>query len=330
MALEQKVRLTLAIGDYDVNQALLRGEVIPQGTEPVVLTLPSPQRHWRLMRHGEFDVCELSMASYLALRGRGELPYRAIPVFPHRRFRQSYLFVNNAAGITTPKDLEGKTVGLRTWQVTACVWVRGILQHEYGVDIKSIDWVTQDDEDVPLDPWPPRGFRVRRVPQGDNVDRMLADGEIVGLVYPELPPSLRKGDPRVGRLFGDAKSADVAYFRKTRIFPIMHTVVIREDLVEKYPWLPMELVQAFRTSKDLAFQRMEDPRTVSLAWLQEALEEQRAVLGPDPWSYDLPSNRHNVEALSCYAHEHGLTQRQLTVDELFYPSSVDDPPHYLA
>ena len=320
------LRLSLACGDYDLNQALVDGTEAIRGVELVTLTMSSPERHWRLMRHHEFDICEFSMASYLAMRDQQSDPYIAVPVFPHRRFRHSYVFVNRDAGVSSPRDLEGRAVGLRTWQTTAGLWTRGILEDFYGVDIRSIDWVAQDEEDLPLDL---REFRLRRVPAGQDVDRMLVEGELAGLIYPELPPSYREGDPRIRRLFADAKAEEQRYFRETGIFPIMHTLVIREDLLQDAPWLAMNVVQAFRRAKARAWKQMEDPRRVSLAWFREALEEQRAVLGPDPWPYDLASNWKALDALCDYAARGGLTSRRLSPDELFVPSSIDDPPQYV-
>lgn len=322
------LRLTLACGDYDINTPLLTGEVQIQGVDLVALALSSPERHWRLLRHEEFDICELSLASYLAMRDGQAVRYLAIPIFPHRRFRHSYLFVGRDAGVRAPRDLEGRAIGLRTWQTTAGLWTRGILQDHYGVDIKSIDWVCQDEEDIPIDPGA-LGFRLRRVPLDDDVDRMLLDGEIAGLMYPELPPSFRSGDPRIMRLWPDAKAEEQRYFKDTGVFPIMHTVVIRESLLQRFPWLAMNVVQAFRRSKDCAFKRMEDPRRVSLAWFREALEEQRGVLGADPWAYDLPKSRVALDAICRYAHEQALTTRLIDVDDLFFEPSLDDPPHYV-
>ena len=313
------VQLTLACGDYDINQALVGGSEEIAGADAVVLTMPSPERHWRLIRHQEFDICELSMASYLVLRDRGELPYTAIPVFPHRRFRHSYLFVRD--GIQSPRDLEGKRVGLRTWQTTAGVWLRGILQDFYSVDLSSIEWVTQDDEDIPLE------VPLTRAPADRNVDDLLLDGHLTGLIYPEIPPSFLEGKSR--RLWSDARAEEQRYFEETGIFPIMHTVVIRDELLQRQPWLAMNTVQAFRRSKDRAFARMEDPRRISLAWFRETLEEQRRVLGPDPWAYSVATNLAALQALCRYAHQQGLTRRLLDVSELFDPSSMDDPPKYV-
>ena len=167
----EQLRLTLACGDYDINLGLVTGRVGVAGVELVALTMASPERHWRLMRHQEFDICELSLASYVMVRDRRELPYVAVPVFPHRRFRHSYLFVNPASGITEPKQLEGRRVGLRTWQTTAGLWMRGILEDAYGVDIRAVEWITQDEEDIALDP--PAGFKLRRVQAGEKVDSLL-------------------------------------------------------------------------------------------------------------------------------------------------------------
>jgi 4,5-dihydroxyphthalate decarboxylase len=327
--LKATLHLTLACGDYDINRGLIDGDVLVQGADVVTLTLSSPERHWRLLRHQEFDICELSLASYLAMRDKRTQPYLAIPVFPHRRFRHSYLFVNAEAGITTPRDLERTSIGLRTWQTTAGLWTRGILQDHYAVDIATIDWVCQDEEDVPIDPFAAGGFRLRRVAEGEDVDRMLVEGKLQALMYPELPPSFRAGDPRIRRLFADAKAEEQRFFQATGLFPIMHTVVIREALLEHYPWLALEVVKAFRRSKERAWKAMEDPRRVSLAWFREALEEQRSILGHDPWSYDLPSNQTALRAACRWAYEQGLTSRLLEVEELFHPGSVDDPPQYV-
>ncbi|MGH3502586.1 MAG: hypothetical protein ACRDQA_17100, partial [Nocardioidaceae bacterium] len=164
------LRLSVACGDYDINRALIDGEVRPGGMELTTITCPSPQRHWRMIRHREFDVCELSMASYLALNEREPGSLVAIPVFPHRRFRHGFIFVNGAAGVQEPSDLDGRRVGLRTWQTTAGLWARGLLQDEYGIDLRRIDWYAQDDEDIPIPLVP--GLRLQTVPQGKTVTAM--------------------------------------------------------------------------------------------------------------------------------------------------------------
>ncbi len=322
-----RLQLSLACGDYDLLQPLLHGEVRPEGIDLVVVRLPSPERHWRMLRHEEFDVCELSLASYLVDRDRTDR-FTAIPVFPHRRFRHGYLFVRTDGPVRKPGDLRGRRVGLRTFQNTAGLWVRGILQHDYGLDLRTVQWVAQDEEDLPLD-LAPRGIRLERVPPGGNVDRMLVDGELDAVIYPEVLPSYRRGDPAVRRLFENYPEVEKAYFRRTGIFPIMHTVVVRTALLERHPWVATNLLRAFEASKRECIRRLQDPRRVSLAWFLPALEEERRILGPDPWAYGFEPNRHTLEVAAQYAHEQGLTSRRLEVTGLFAPSTLDQPPRFV-
>jgi 4,5-dihydroxyphthalate decarboxylase len=322
-----RLALSLAVGDYDINQALLRGEVAPQGVDLTVITAPSPERHWRMLRNGEFDACELSLGSTIAAHDRGEPALVAIPAFPHRRFRHGYVFVSAASGIGSPKDLEGRRVGVRTWQTTAGLWARGILQDDHGVDLRSIEWVAQDDEDIPLQDG--HGFRIARAPAGREVTAMLEAGELDGLIYPELPASVRRGDPRVRRLFADPKAAEIDYVTRTGFFPLMHTVVIRREVVEANPWLSRELLAAFQASKDRAFEAMRDPRRVSLAWFAEAMAEQRRILGDDPWAYDFAPNRAALETMIRWSHEQGMISRRFSPEDLFADSTLEAPPRYV-
>jgi 4,5-dihydroxyphthalate decarboxylase len=319
--------LSLAVGDYDINQALIRGEVAPQGVELTVITAPSPQRHWRMIRNAEFDVCELSMGSALAAHDRGEPALVAIPAFPHRRFRHGYVFVATGSGIRTPKDLDGRRVGIRSWQTTAGLWARGILQDDHGVDLRSIDWIAQDEEDIPLQPG--HGFRIGRAPEGREVTEMLLEGDLDALIYPELPEAVRRADPRVGRLFPDPKAAEMDYVARTGFFPIMHTVVIRAEVADANPWLPRELLVAFEASRQRAFDAMRDPRRVSLAWFAEAMEEQRRILGEDPWAYDFVRNRRALETMVRWSHEQGMISRRFDPAELFATSTLEAPPRYV-
>lgn len=319
-----KLQLTLACGDYDINRGLVDGTIQPEGISLVAITLPSPERHWRMLASQEFDVCELSLASYLMVRDQRARPFIAIPVFPHRRFRHGYIFVRADSGIETPRDLEGRRVGIRTWQTTAGLWTRGILEEHYGVDITRIKWVRQDPEDIPFD-MPPE-FDVTQVGRGQNVNDMLLAGEVDALIYPEIPSSFKRGDPRIRRLFANPKAEEQRFYRETGLFPLMHTVVIKESVLEQYPWVAMSMLKAFRRSKDLAWQLMEDPRRVSLAWLRELIEEQRELMGRDPWPYDLPSNRKALETMIRYSHRQGMIKRPMAPEELFYPASLEEMP----
>ena len=321
-----KVRLTLACGEYELTRPLIDGIVQPDGIELIPITLSSPERHWRMIRYREFDVCEFSMAQYLVAKARGE-PMVAIPVFPHRRFRHSYIFVNAQADIGKPKDLEGKRVGLRQLANTAGVWMRGILQHYYGVSPAGIQWITQDEEAIPLQS--DERVYVSRVPPGRTIDDMLVGGALEAVIYPDNLPSFAQGDTRVRRLFPDPKAEEMRYYRDTSIFPIMHTVVIKQETIDQFPWVAKSLFDAFQKAKELCYRRMEDPRKMSLAWVMHFVEEQKRILGRDPWVYGITGNRKNLETLIQYAHEQGLVPGMVKLEELFVETCLDEPPHYL-
>jgi 4,5-dihydroxyphthalate decarboxylase len=326
--LTRKIPLTVMLGDYDITRAVFDGTAEPQGVDLTVLTAPSPQRHWRMLKHGEFDAAELSLGSYVTRRARGMDDLVAIPVFPHRRFRHGYVFVSGKADVTTAADLAGTSVGLRSWQVTAGVWLRGILAEHHGLALDEVRWVTQDDEDEPLD-LPPR-LRVDRVPAGATVTGMCADGELAGLIYPEIPGQVERDEGTIRRLFPDPKQAEQDYFRTTGIFPIMHVVAIKAEVLDRHPWVARNLMETLEQAKQLAYRRMRDPRTVSLAWLRALQEEERALLGPDPWEYGLSAaNRANIETFLAYAADQGMGTGGLTADDLFHPGTREIPPSFV-
>ena len=283
--MSRRIPLTFACGDYEIMRALKEGTVRPEGIELTVLTDmgPSP-RHWRFLRGREFDIAEVSGSGYVAARDR-DLPFRAIPVFPHRRFRHGFIFVNTSKGITKPTDLIGRKVGTKGFLFTAGLWMRGILEHDYGVPHKSIKWLSELDEDV--DFTPPPDLDITQIGEGASLEDMLVAGEIDALLSPDLLKPLLAGDKRVGRLFPDYKQEEMAFYRKTGIFPIMHVVGIKQEIVEQHPWVAINLYKAFQEAKSLAMRRMENPRIAPLAWYREAWEEQEHILGKDPWEYGL-------------------------------------------
>ena len=314
--MSNKVHLTLACGDYESIRALKEGTVKPDGIELTVLTeMTSDIRHWRMIRNREFDVAELSMSNYLMARYTG-LPLVAIPVFLHRRFRHGFIFLNVSKGITQPKDLIGKKVGLRNFQATANLWIRGILEHDHGVPHRQIQWFKQDEEEVE---WtPPADLQIQRVGPGKNVEKMLLEGELDALIHPELIQPILDKDRRVTRLFPNYRDLEMEYFKRTGIFPIMHTTAIKQGVVEKYPWVPINLMEAFEHSKKAAYKRMENPRIVPLAWFRYFLEEQEELLGKDPWMYGLgEANRNTLETLMQYSREQGLLGKKMALEELF-------------
>ena len=320
--MSKKIHLTLACGDYESVRALIDGSVEPDGIELTVLTdMTSDIRHWRMIRGREFDVAELSMSNYLTAKFRGQ-SFIAIPVFLHRRFRHGFTYVNTGKGIRKPTDLIGRKVGLRNFSATANLWVRGILEHEFQVPHKKIHWYKQDDEEVEMAM--PVDLSLQKVAPGKDVERMLAEGELDALIHPELIQPILDCDPQVGRLFPNYKDLEVEYYKRTGIFPIMHTTAIKQDVVERYPWVPTSLFQAFEKAKAVAYKRMENPRRVPLAWFRSSLEEQEELLGKDPWVYGLgEANRKNLETLMQYSQEQGFIDGKMPVEKLFAEIKAD-------
>ena len=314
--MSKKLHLTLACGDYEIVRPLMEGTVQPDGIELTVLTdMTSDIRHWRMIRGREFDIAELSMSNYLAAKFRGQ-PFTAIPVFLHRRFRHGFTFINTSKGIHKPTDLIGRKVGLRNFSATANLWIRGLLEHEFQVPHKKIQWYKQDDEEVEVAM--PADLSLQKIAPGRDVERMVAEGELDALIHPELIQPILDRDPRVGRLFPNYKELEVDYYKRTGIFPIMHTTAIKQEVVERHPWVPTNLFQAFEKAKEIAYKRMQNPRRVALAWFRHALEEQEEILGVDPWAYGLgAANRKNLETLMQYSYEQGFIGGKITLEDLF-------------
>jgi 4,5-dihydroxyphthalate decarboxylase len=318
-----RLRLTVACGDYEIVRALKEGTVEADGIELVMLTDMGPrERHWRMARKAEFDVCETNVGAYFMERDQGA-PLTAVPVFLHRRFRHGFLFVNAAAGIRAPKDLIGKTIGGTNFQPASNIWMRGILEEEYGLPHRQVTWVVERSEDVAFTP--PKDLRIEMIAPGKRLDEMLAQGAIPALLSPELPRLFLQADPRIVRLFPNYKELELAYFRRTGIFPIMHVTAIKQKIVDKYPWAATNLVKAFEQAKQIAYRRIANPRVVPLAWVRTALEEQEAVLGRDPWAYGLtPANRKNLETVLRYTHQQGMISKMPPLDALFADTDLAD------
>ena len=312
----KKVPLTLACGDYEIIRALKEGEVAPDGIDLTVLTeMDSTTRHWRFIRNRDFDMAETSASSYVVAKDQGQA-VAALPVFLHRRFRHGFVFINTTKGIKTPKDLIGRRIGIKSFLVTAGHWMRGILEHEYGVPHNSVEYFAELDEDVEFTPHP--DLKITRLPNAKSVETMLAEGELDAVLHPDLIKPLVQKDPRVARLFPNFKEEEIAYFRRTGIFPIMHVLGIRQEIVDRHPWIPINLFHAFNEAKAIAMKRMENPRIVPLVWYREAWEEQEAIVGHDPWEYG-PTERNlrNMDAIAGYCHEQGLSRKKFSFADLF-------------
>jgi 4,5-dihydroxyphthalate decarboxylase len=318
-----KLRLTVACGDYDIVRPLKEGQVEADGLELIFLSEMGPrERHWRMGRNHEFDVCEENVGAYYMIRDQGE-PLTAIPVFLHRRFRHGFVFVNTESGIKEPKHLNGKIVGGTNFQPAANIWMRGILEENYGLDHRSITWLVDRSEDIPFAP--PSGLRIEMKKGEKPLSDMLADGEIPAMISPTLPRPYVQGDKRIARLFPNYKDVEIAYFKQTGIFPIMHVTTVKQEVVDQYPWVPTNLVKAFEKSKQLAYKRLANPRMVPLAWVRTAVEEQESLLGRDAWSYGLSAaNRKNLETVQRYCRQQGLIKAATPLDQLFADTDLGD------
>ncbi|OGQ82388.1 MAG: 4,5-dihydroxyphthalate decarboxylase [Deltaproteobacteria bacterium RIFCSPLOWO2_12_FULL_57_22] len=323
------LRLTLACEDYDRTRALRDGSVKPEGIEINYLALPVEEIFWRMLRYQEFDVAELSMGAFLVAAARGYRPFIAIPVFPSRTFRHRCIFVNTASGVEKPEDLKGKRVGVPEYTMTAAVWLRGLLQHEYGVAPEEIRWF-QGGEEQPgrkdrVDFDLPAGIRLEVIQQDRTLNEMIESGEIDVLMSPRMPHCFLRGSPRVRRLFPDFKRVEMDYFRRTGIFPIMHGIAIRMELYEKHPWVAQNLFKAFCEAKELCFSQIYDTNVLrrSLPWEAAEYEETAQLMGRDYWPYGFAANRDNLETLHSYLLEQGLIKQKLDLEKLFAPNTLE-------
>jgi 4,5-dihydroxyphthalate decarboxylase len=314
-------KLTLAVSHYDRYVPLLDGSVTPKGFDLTVLHVGQSEdgrygrdRHERMIQKGEFDVCELSLSSYLMARAR-KLPFTAIPVFPRRLFSQSQIWINTSRGIREPKDLIGKKVGLNTFQTTLSVLAKGDLQTEYGVPWRSIEWIVSKPETVDFTPEP--GVKMTMVPDGTNIGRMLQAGEIDAIFRPHPPKQVLDGATDIKRLFTDSKTEEARYFKKNGFYPIMHLIAFRDDVLKRYPQAAIAMLDAFEETNRISERYYDDPNWSRLAWGRLDLEEERRMLGGDLWPIGVAKNRANLERFMEYSRDQGLIDKPLAVDSLF-------------
>jgi 4,5-dihydroxyphthalate decarboxylase len=320
--------LSLACETYDRTLPLRDGTVRAEGIELTVIPLQVEETFFRMLRHREFDVSELSMSSYAASL-TGERPFVAIPVFLSRSFRHQGIFVHAGSGIDEPADLIGKVVGVPEWQLTACVWIRGMLADDYGVPVDAVTYRTGGIERAgrieKLAVQAPDGVDITPLGHGETLSEALAEGTIDALYTPRAPSSFLRGDQRVRRLWPDVRAEEVAWFRRTGIFPIMHVVALRRDLYERHRWIAQSLFKAFVQARDLAYARLRETAALSymLPWLPLELEHTQAVLGSDYWSYGLAANHDQLATFLRYHHDQGLSPRCITPEEMFVPEVLE-------
>ncbi|MSP38691.1 MAG: 4,5-dihydroxyphthalate decarboxylase [Deltaproteobacteria bacterium] len=316
-----QLKLTLALSHYDRHLPLFDGSVTANGVDLQVLEVgqSSPlkhgqDRHERMLQKSEFDICELSLSSYLIAKSRG-MPFTAIPVFPRRLFSLSQMWVNKNAGINSPKDLLGKKVGLSTFQTTLSVLAKGDLQSEYSVPWRDIDWYISKDEAVPLKPMD--GVRMQLVKPGQKIGAMLEQGEIAALMVPHPPKEALRGGGNIRRLFADPKTEEAKYFKKNGYYPIMHVVAFKDSVLNKDPWLAKSVAGAFDKAKKACLEYYDDPNWSRFVWGRHLFEEERAAFGDDPWPHGLKMNRANLERFVGYSLDQGLMEKKLAVEEMF-------------
>ena len=324
-----RLPLTLACWNYDRTRALADGSVRPDGIDLEYLGLDVEETFFRMLRHREFDVAEMSLSSYAMTVDRGDSPFVAIPVFPSRMFRHGCIFVSAQSGIREARALAGRRIGVPEYQMTAPVWIRGILHDEYGVDPTSVEYVTGGveqpgrEEKLKLD-LPPT-FRVTPIGAAQTLAQMLADGEIDALYTARAPSTLATRPGTVRRLFDDYVAVEREYYRKTRIFPIMHTIVIRRDVHRAHPWVAQSLQKAFAEAKRHARADLDATHALAsmLPWQVAHVEEARRELGDDWWPYGFAANRAVLDTFLRYHHAQGLSKRRLAPEDLFAPETLE-------
>ena len=318
------LRLTFACGPYDRTEALQNGAIRPDGIDLDYLDIQAPREIFdRMVRKHEFDVSEMSSSEFISTMARGDCPFVGIPVFPSKAFRHGFICINTKSGIRGPKDLEGKRVGLPMYTQTASVWIRGHLQHEYGVDLGTIHWVQGAIEKAGAhgNPEPPDLLKPVdiEINTGDkSLSELIADGGIDAVLGSRLPDSVNTHSDVV-RLFPDYRAEERAFYQRTRIHPIMHLVVIRREIYDKDPWIAESLYKALNAAKDLALENMRfsGAQRYMLPWLYPDIDEIDELFGGDPWPYGVEANRPTLEALVQYLHDQDFIAAPMPIEDLF-------------
>lgn len=326
----EKLLLTVACGDYDRTKALQDGSVQAEGIRLNYIPLQAEEIFWRMGGHKEFDASEMSFSNHITMVSRGNAPFVGIPVFPSRYFRHSCVFINTDSGIQKPQDLKGKRVGAPEYSITAAVWIRGMLKDDYGVGTADVEWLAGGQEEpgrkerVALKL--PSEIKLRFIAPDKTLNGMLESGEIHALISARAPSCFIKGHPKIKRLFPNYKEVEVDYYKRTKIFPIMHVLVIRRAVYEQHPWVARSLYKAFCEAKERAIQSMHISNTLActLPWMFAEIEQLKQIFGPDWWPYGIEANRHAIETLIRYMGEQGLIDKPLKAEEVFAPNVVGE------
>ena len=310
-----KMKLTVAFDKYDYLQPLRDGQIEAQGIDLNLITVESGIRHERMFHHGEYDGCEFSMSSYLVARGQDIDWLQAIPFFPRRMWGHKFCFIKAGSGVKKPADLKGGRVGLRSYENTLALVTKGMLMNTYDLAVSDVTWVIVSKENVGLKL--PANIRVEFIEGQRKLEDLLVEGIVDAEVEPDLPQRWIRADGTVARLFPDFAKEEREYYKKTKVFPIMHPVVIKKEILDQDPWVATSLYEALLASRKAYNDFMEQPHRLSFAWGRLYLEEERKFFGKDPFYQGLKENYNDVENLINFAGQQGMLGRNLTVEELF-------------
>lgn len=325
-----KLNLSFGCWDYDRIRPIIDGIVKPEGIDLNWLNMPVEETFFRMMRHKEFDVAELSLSSYLISKDRGYPNFTAIPVFMSRAFRHSGIYINVNSGIKGPTDLIGKRIGIPEYQLTACVWIRGILNDYYGVKRTDVEWFVGGEETPgrveKLKIELPPEIKIQPIGESETLNELLESGKIDAFIGPRAPSSFLKGSPDVKRLFTDYASIEQNYYKETGIFPIMHVVAIKDEILQEHPWVAQNLYRGFMKAKDIIYEGFNQTAAlkVTLPWLTAELERTKEILGEDFWPYGLEKNRQTLDAIIQYSYDDGLIKNKIKMEELFARSTLEE------
>jgi 4,5-dihydroxyphthalate decarboxylase len=324
-----QLQVSLAVCDYDRTKAIFEGRARIEGCEVLATAIEPEEAFHRAFKFQEFDISEISLSSHIMTTSRGENAYVGIPAFVSRLFRHSGIYIRTDKGIQSPADLSGKRIGLPEYQITANVWIRGILQDEYGVKPSSIKWFRGGIEEAGREERAmislPPDIDLQQIPHDQTLSQLLEAGEIDAMFSARAPSCFLRGAANVDRLFPHYRLVEEDYFRRTRIFPTMHIIGVRKSLAERHPWLPVSVLKAFVQAKEICMYELGQigHLFVSLPWGVSQFEEARALMGPDYWSYGFAANRNVLDTLTRYSFEQGLSKRRVMPEELFAASTLD-------
>jgi 4,5-dihydroxyphthalate decarboxylase len=316
-----KRNITIGCREYDHIRALADGRIQIDGVELKFVHLSPPSQIFLRMLHDEaYEASEMSLSNYMIALGKGDRRFVAIPVFPSRVFRHSYIWIHAQAGIERPEDLKNKKIGIADYSMTALLFVRGLLQHQYGISPQDVHWFRRRAEHVAIEM--PAGIRIDNIGKDETLDDLLESGKLDALAVTSPPRAFLRGSPLVRRLFPDSRAVEAVYYRETGIFPIMHMIVLRRALCDEVPSIARRLTEAFEAAKKLAFEGYEEGLS-SLPWANLDLEYARQIFGENVYPYGVKKNLATLEAATLYSHEQGLTKRKFAVSELFAKETLD-------